>query len=81
MTSVSKLLVASALLVSFAAPAFASEINIESKASEERNVYTNAQTNAWTQADTGSQAYAMEMRNDRKSDVQTYANTSDLNNK
>ena len=81
MTSFSKLLIASALLVSFAAPSFASEINIESKVSEERNVYTNAQTNAWAKSNAGSQAYAMEMRNERKSDVQTYANTSDLNNR
>ena len=52
-----KLLVASALVVSFAAPAFAWDVQFEGLTLTERNVYTNPQpapAKAWTKA------YAME---------------------
>jgi hypothetical protein len=56
MTNFSKLIVASALLASFAVPAFAATANIESKIADERFVAANAQPNTW------ARAYAMETR-------------------
>lgn len=54
MKTFTKFLAATALVASFAAPAFASDVQFEGLTSNERNVYTNPKpTNDW------SDAYAM----------------------
>lgn len=74
MKTISKLLVASALVVSFAAPSLA-DVQFEGLTQDERNAYTNPQpANNW------SKAYAMEApaKADKMSSVRWHrvANTS-----
>ena len=54
MKTFTKLLAATALVVSFAAPALASDVQFEGLTQAERNVYTNPKP-----TQNGSQAYAM----------------------